>query len=1093
MFGLLATMIGTKVVSGEVIAGTAGVMAGTFLGSYLTSLKAQSDQKKLIMQMSGLNKAAGEFINFNFASILEITVKELNLLDKGCELQLNLGTLLKPELDKFCLLHESPADGNIFQIHMLQESSQLMTPPDTLASSIERTIHEYFDSYLKNREVINSENRALAKATVQIMRNTTVLLIQAMKGIAQLPGYENEERLEKFRTIITSYFQNILDNEGLTENYNKTIADYFVKTQKQRTTLAQEVQKHFGDLIDQLIVEQREISVQTMSVHCTRDLYDLNNHLMELFARLFDAQAGADATQLSAYKITQNMLRADTSQATGKVPFNEYGIFKLLKPLAKVSEGLNRLAQEEDGLSFVRYQDIFDNPKTMSDIASWDPRYGFLIKTPIDQNCRDQLSREMIAIFKLLFICQALEKDFLESAIQYGFKGMSEKGEYKARRLVIHIFYREAMRRLSEFFEYAQVKELLDLMNDTKWMRSKKMPLVNPKQSFMSITEPLDDNKLIKRTSFITNSVFQNNLEQLEFLRRRMQYLHDGLDKLKSYETDEQRTPFDANNLTKEDRIYLFNIARTFEEYGLTRLLGLNPELPSQFSEIDKSENEVFTSLKFTQLQLMNVNGAVNKLCGKLRISSSYTAGKIAGGQVSSCKITFGENEAEIPEGLYQFLKQMNSPVYKWNATSSLLGLGAEQLEFVLLYPKHGSLLSFIEFYKRLRDFENKIREKCREELAPPLHQFFQALGDITAHMGELIRQIDINGERVKKLQTRNKLLTKENIQQQTQIVSLSSDIAKVKGQFSETQDLVQQLKASNKKHLEDVKKIEKANEDLFTTILADFHRNVKDIKELKSTLDDKLKDVREILSGDNSKVAQEASKELSLLKENMQGRIGSILERFKLYEESFNRASENLRNDFQSLKLSMSREQELIEALELKLNEALVELQKQKDRADFYEAKADQARVIVHNFSNLFDFLENKFSSRLSFWSSYRTVKTENILNFIELVLSNQQFLKNHLAEHSEQDIEREINTYLDKSQVINRYHGLFNNSSSRALIKHIIVLFQRGNLINVLKNDGISYHDRKITLSNTNELQFTEPQSNKEYSIACRIQPVS
>lgn len=47
MFGLLATMIGTKVVSGEVIAGTAGVMAGTFLGSYLTSLKAQSDQKNL--------------------------------------------------------------------------------------------------------------------------------------------------------------------------------------------------------------------------------------------------------------------------------------------------------------------------------------------------------------------------------------------------------------------------------------------------------------------------------------------------------------------------------------------------------------------------------------------------------------------------------------------------------------------------------------------------------------------------------------------------------------------------------------------------------------------------------------------------------------------------------------------------------------------------------------------------------------------------------------------------------------------------------------------------------------------------------------
>ncbi|KTC66846.1 Chromosome partition protein Smc [Legionella birminghamensis] len=1086
MFGLLSTMIGTKLVSSEVIAGGAGAVAGSVVTGYICSLKAQHDKNKLIMQMEGLSKSGAEFINANCKSIFENTIKQLNNLDKGCELQLNLGNLLQPEFEEFCKLHPLQANDSIFQVHQLQQSSRSLTPPDTLAFAKERTIDEYFESYLNNRQEIKSENRALAVATVQIMHNTTILLIQAMKAIASLPGQENEERLEKFKTIIKTYFNNVLNNKALVANRNKTILEYFMTTQTQRATLAEKVQEHFDGLIDQLIIEQREISVQTMSAHCTRDIYDMSNHLMEIFARLFDAQAAKDDTQISAYKLTQDMLRADTKQATGKVEFNKNGIFKLLKPLARISEELNQVAQDDDALSFVRYQDLFENPKLFAEIAAWEPGNGFTLKTPIDKNAKEQLARDITAIFKLLFICQALEKDFLQSAVQYGFKGMSEKGEYHSKRLVIGILYQETMKRLSDLLsKNRHIKELLDLMNDPKWMDSNELPTSPPGQSFISTSEIIDQDKLIRREEFITNSVFQRCLNELEFLRQRMQYNQDALGK--NY-VSESSAFFDPNNITKESRIYLFNVARTFEEYNLTRLLGLNPELPAQFNKVDPSENEVFTSLKFTQIQLTEVNEAIEKLSGKLHISSFFTAGKISGGQVSSYKLAFGEKEADIPHTLYQILKQMADSAFSWEDIKN--SLVSEEKRLVFHYPKHGNLFSFIEYHKKLIKLQDNIREQFRDYSLDPLDEFHHALNDIIEKMKTLIQHIDLDGERVKKLKTRNKLLTRQNVQQQAEIAGLSSDIAKVKNQFQQAEEIVQELKDKNKKHLQQIEEIEQKNEGIFKLILSEFSDNVKDIKELSTALDGKLDKVRGILSRNDSSEAKEASQELFSLKQEMEGRIESIIKRFNRYEESFNKASEELRNDFQSLKSSISQERAIIEKLERQLNLALHQLEKQQERMAFYEKEMDHETVIVHKFSTLFDFLENKYSSKLSFWSSYRTVKTENILNFIELLLANQSFLKAHMD--SEKNIDKQIDSILDKSKVINSYHGIFNNSSSKALIKHIIGLFQRGDLVNVLKNEGVYYHDKKITLNNNDELTFTEPETETNYSIRCRIQPM-
>lgn len=353
-----------------------------------------------------------------------------------------------------------------------------------------------------------------------------------------------------------------------------------------------------------------------------------------------------------------------------------------------------------------------------------------------------------------------------------------------------------------------------------------------------------------------------------------------------------------------------------------------------------------------------------------------------------------------------------------------------------------------------------------------------------------MIQHIDLDGERVKKLKTRNKLLTRQNVQQQAEIAGLSSDIAKVKNQFQQAEEIVQELKDKNKKHLQQIEEIEQKNEGIFKLILSEFSDNVKDIKELSTALDGKLDKVRGILSRNDSSEAKEASQELFSLKQEMEGRIESIIKRFNRYEESFNKASEELRNDFQSLKSSISQERAIIEKLERQLNLALHQLEKQQERMAFYEKEMDHETVIVHKFSTLFDFLENKYSSKLSFWSSYRTVKTENILNFIELLLANQSFLKAHMD--SEKNIDKQIDSILDKSKVINSYHGIFNNSSSKALIKHIIGLFQRGDLVNVLKNEGVYYHDKKITLNNNDELTFTEPETETNYSIRCRIQPM-
>ncbi|KTD62538.1 coiled-coil domain-containing protein [Legionella spiritensis] len=1065
------------------ISGGVGMALGTGFGAYLHSLKAHCDREKLILTLGHIPKKNADTINENCQSIIETLLQQLDSLDDDCELKLQLGSSIRGHLETFCYLQ--PREGtDIFQIQKLHEGIKTMEHnSDAPALAIEKTIDEYFETYLNvNRKTINSENRAVAVATVQMMRNTSIILIQLMKALAGLPGQENEKRLEKFKAIINDYFTNILHNKLLAANFNKNLHEYLISTTTQREILASKIQDHYMRLLDQLIVEQRKISIQQLAQQSSIQLYGMTSTFLELIARLFDNQAGKEFTDITSYKIAQGILRADTGQATGMLPFAEKGIHALLKPLATIAENMSQLGHQEDLLSFVRYQDVFTDPESAALLMTWNQKGSYKTLTSEEQT---QIAQDILAICKLLFICQALEKEFLQSATRYGHQGLLERGEYHAKRTLISVLYDEAMRRIGSFFaSHESLSDILQWINDPKWLESQDIPLTGIGQSFLLRTETPDPKHLIKQQRFVTNSIFRRCILALHHLRARMDYAQDCFLN-QHYLTNGDQV--DRKNVLsgKENHIYLYNMIKILREFGLIDCLGL--DLKTMKTPPHCINEDLFDALRTTHYKMQTADDKVNTLSGRLKIQAFYSPSKLSEGQIINYHLVFDDLSVEMDSTTYEFLGSIAFENCGWSDVVQSkwrqLGIKEQALRFNL--PENCQLNDYLYFFQQLNQLHHVMINALKAKNNDAANAFLRQLDDAIIMMGELIEHVNLEEENTKKLAANNIRLKSEYRHQQQQLVSLSRDVNQLTTHLEQARKSIASLKESTSKNLEHISEVEQANDEIYQLLLNEFRENIQDINELNSTLSNKLDHIQSVLLSNQSRQVQEVSNDIQRLKQDMRTRIDMILQRFAKYEQSFQKANEDIRKTFITLKESISQEKSIIENLEKQLNEALLQLERQRQKNQFFVPKQGQVRVIINDFQTLFTHLEETFKPRLNFFSSYRDVKTKNLLTFIELLLANQCFLKDNFKSYRNQrGFDDAIEELLQNSVVINCYHGLFNNSVSKATIKSIITLFLNDQLLLRLKKEGIPYHDARIKLNFNGELVY------KQERVPCPVQ---
>jgi chromosome segregation ATPase len=363
---------------------------------------------------------------------------------------------------------------------------------------------------------------------------------------------------------------------------------------------------------------------------------------------------------------------------------------------------------------------------------------------------------------------------------------------------------------------------------------------------------------------------------------------------------------------------------------------------------------------------------------------------------------------------------------------------------------------------------------------------FLNKLHDALTLRQLVVDRVTLESENLKKLAANNIRLKSEYEQNQLQIQTLSNDVEVLHSQLESSRATLQKLKVSMEASLAHIDQIENINDSIFKLLLNEFKDNINDLDEINIDLNKRLDQIQNLLRDHQSNQIQLASEEIYTLKQNMRTRIDIILQRFNRYEKSFESANEEMRNAFSNLKNNISQEKLIIEKLESQLNQALRQLEEQRQKAQFFTAKQGQIKVIVSDFKTLFTHLETTFKPRLNFFSSYRGIKTKNLMSFIEILLANQRQLKANINSYrSKADFNRTIDELLNQSQVINCYHGLVNNSISKKVLTDIIDQFQRGTLLQTLKTQGIAYHDAYIKLNYDGELTY------KNEHVPCPVQP--
>lgn len=1057
--GILGTIIGAGVYQGSGMINTAGgFILGGLLGSYLHSIKASCDREKFILQLEKMPESEAKFINAHFEPILLNALEQLDQIDEQFHLKLKLGSVLKEQMAPFCSLTKQE-NTDCYQVLKIGQGIDTLTRLAGNSSPIERLIDEYFFVYLNiNRKEIHSKNRAMARSTVQIMRNSAYIFAQVLKIIAELPGQENEIRLQRCQEIMQNYFNNILNNDNLVRNYQKTPLEYLYHANTQREILAKNEQQQFTDFIDHLVLNQREIDIFQRSTFSLDNFYEMGSLLIELMARLFDKDAAREFTEINSYKIKEGMLRADTHSVLGKFGFDETGIFKILKPLAECWQNMHTLPGNTDALSYLRNQPIFS--KEYSEEVSLLSSKKMLVD--VDKDARKKIAGEILNFSQLFLITYALERNFLHDLKNHGNKGLKQRGEFYSKRALIAFFYKHAQQGLVHFFHNnAYVTQLLDLLNNVEWLKNNTLPRIGDTSSYLEKTEFPDAEMLVQRRTIVKNTLFNERISHFELFRKKQNYIQQAF--LKDEELIAQEK--DHVNL-RDNSLYLFNISHLLDEFGLGGSL-LNTVHDNKVA-VEPFLNAVYV----THRHLQQLKALIMQLSGQFVLIETLTDYQIA----------YGEQRQSISAEMYHFLLAQKFAEISWHERPvNLFYLEKSRRSLTIEFPQRSNFSSVQKFYKNMQQLQTNMKKQFSAQNDSILNKFFNDLCDVNAHIFELIKNINFDDEKVKAIVLANKELRQKNKEQGSVIDKLQKQLLSAHSQLDSTADALNLLKENSNKNLQLIAETEAKNKQFYELVLTSLQQEVEEIKSFKMSLYKKLEEIRAQVKPLQS---QFLDKEFASLQQEIEQRTSSFLKRWSHYEEQFAEANETINKNFKELKAQFSAERELIEQLEQQLNEAMQKIQRQQQDLAYIEKDVDRPHVIVHNLKNLLTYLEERFRPRLSFFSSYRPVKTQNLLVFIELLLANKRYLKENLQHFSPEQLEKELDNLLQDNKVVNATRFL-QKSCSATLIRSILKLFLEDRLVPVLQNEGILYHDGAIHLVHGNQIVY------KELNIPCSIQP--
>lgn len=1070
--------------SGHIITGGAGLVIGSGVGAFFSSLKAQREKNQLLRKLEYLPKDTADILNKNLGMILENTLKQLNDLDQNCKLKLALGDLIAPEITACCYLQPDSEKKEAWFVFKLNAEVGIQNNLASSSVNIEKTIDEYFKTYLKNRDNINTDNRAAAVAVVRLFRNISILLIQLMKAIAHLPGYENEQRLLGFKGIIKDFWANVLNNNSLIHNINKNIfQQIFSSNESQRKNLALHIESHYLSLINQLIIEQRDISIQQLSQYAFNQLQQLDNYFFEITARLFDQDACQEMTEITTYKLSRGMLRAETHESyktLGYKPFYEFGIGQLLKPFAVISENLNQISNKEDSLSFVRYQTLFNDKETFEKASNWYQKRVFI---SIDTEEQKLINEDIRHISKLLFICQALEKDFCQSAGQYGYQGLAERGEYEAKRLMIKLFYDEAMSRIKSFFiKHKSVQNLLKNMNDSEWLTKNNILTKSGDKNYLQDTKlQQDEQALIPLKQIISNTMLQERINKLQWQRNQLDYAQAAFLEIEYLKDDKKYSQLNksVHYDNKESKIYLFNVCQLLQEYNLVKNIQKNSEECKSLLE----------ALNVTDKQLKIIHDLKEKISKEsIILAGTYSKDHLTSLQLKAYDISYKDETNPIDSQLYHLLNNRIAKILVWKPvkTDSLFDVNSyvkTSVSLQLNFPENFDLYRLIEFYNNLEQEYKELYGICKKHQTPSaLQQYLEEVRKLLDVIRGLIEHVTQEEEYQKRLKANNKQLKYENHNQKQELTLLNQKVSELVHQLKNTQETLSELSESNKKNLRIVQEAEKNNTEMYILLLGDLQENIKDIESLRESLSNKINHISELVSK-----GSEAAKGLKNLEREVESRTKNILERFQHYEKIFIKANEKTRETFLDLKKQFEQEQNIIGQLKNQLKKVLSELEVHRQKLAHFKPKQG-TMLLVKDFDNLFSALEDRHAPKLNFFKSYRPVKTESLLNFIQILLSNQSALMENFREYkSPEGFNRQITRFLDKSRLVNAYHGFRNTSQSKQVFKQILESFTKGTLENDLRQGNIiNYHGASIQLNQYNQLSY------QNHKLECQVQPL-
>lgn len=1071
-------LIISKAVNKETLIGIASTGGGLIAQTAISASVGAFKLKNLTLQLGQLGEEDAEKINVNFESIFESMISTLNQLDKDMDFRLALGDLIQSEINACCRLEVHP-NTKLYSVPKLHRDLQKKHEDDLIGTAgVEKTIDEFFDSYLIiNRKESNTRNRVAAIACIQIMRNATMILMALMKEVARLPGKDNEKRLERFKLIMTHFFENVLNNGVLSKNLNKNLMDYFSSNEKQREILLRSVNLHTPVFIDVLHNAQQSLSMHQLSEQSACYFFTLNSSFLEIVVRLLDKEAAQEHSELTPYKLQRGVLRADTSEKIGEKRFNEKGVIGLLKPLAGLMERVNTAPHTEDVVSVIRHHDFFKDINAFEQpLKLWDSKQGF---KALSFEEKRKIAKDFAAIIKLLLLCQAFEKEFAHSITQYGLLEMQRSGLYDIKRQFIQQLHAGALTRMKQFCGKATaISDLIQQMGNNDFLKKHHIQPSNESDTaFVKKCIIPGKTDIIQQESIISNSEFQYCVNTLNLTQEKLSYS-------KQFFLTKQS---EGKNSVIPSKRPTPGVSVCMDEYHLNRIYimdefdffdSINPEDTSPtgrfYTDLLQQRNNIHTLIEL--ITVFQKAFSVRASRGMSSESNYYLYWKesVATGYktINNC--------GQIIELFKAFQSIFSSQQYNpirvdengesYRSTNSEVMVLKRQFDVNTFTP--ATYLAVSDFFERLQRLiwpkENHV-EALNNEMY--LH-----INAINVLMHEMVKNNPLYQDQVRQIITSKVHCQLENSSLQQTLHIAHKNIERLRDELDNSQVSVLNLKDITEKNQQIIKEFEKNNEIMLQSLLEEFEQNILKIKELNGAFDEKLSSIQKQLLLESSESVKQLTGDIELLKQDMKHRLEDILQRFKKYEAAFEKSNSHTKETFDSLKKSISAEQILIERLEKQLSSALEQVKKEKQKTAQFFAPQDKPKLVVYNLPMLFKQMDKKFSKHLRFFHSYRPVKTDSLLYGLELLLTNKSILENSINDLSVEQLSREVKTWLAANKTVHAYHGFSNKSVSQAVLTEIVVGLKAGTLIQTLKKTGIEYHGQRITLNEAGQLAYAQ-----------------